>query len=63
MMDSVRIRFTYDDEVRSYPEDPALHLPRHDAERLLGQIGFDGQFEGREPRRARILAGDECDCR
>jgi len=31
---------------------------------MLGIIGFFGlSIDGAHPRRARILAGDDCDCR
>lgn len=63
-LEPVRLRLTFDDFVRSYPEESSAHIPRHEAARILGIIGFFGlSIDGAYPRRARILAGDDCDCR
>jgi len=63
-LEPVRLRLTFDDFVRSYPDESSAHIPRHDAARMLGIIGFFGlSIDGAYPRRARILAGDDCDCR
>ena len=62
-LEPVRLRLTFDDFVRSYPEESSAHIPRHDAARILGIIGFFGlSIDGAPPRRARILAGEDCDC-
>jgi hypothetical protein len=62
-LEPVRLRLTFDDAVRTYPDESSAHFPRHEADRLLGILGFYGlSVDGDYPRRARILAGDDCDC-